>query len=73
MLDSSWLFDPFFKVESCVGTVPDNVTCHVEPFGITPILVVVVSVFIGYLWFAAFINKRKLRKRRDKDEKDRKN
>lgn len=69
MLDASWLFDPFFKVENCIGPTKEEVTCYVEPFGITPIIVVIVGTFIGYLWFASFINKRKLRKQGEKDDK----
>jgi hypothetical protein len=57
-----WLFEPIFKTETCVGVDPSNVTCHVEAFGLSPIILITVATFLGYLTLAALINKRKEQK-----------
>lgn len=55
MLD--WLFEPIFKAETCVGPEVGNVTCHTEPFGLTPIILITIGAFIGVLGIASLINK----------------
>lgn len=62
-----WLFTPIFESKTCTGEV-GNMTCHSDAFGVTPILLVVVITFFGYLTFAAFINKWKQKQRVKKDE-----
>ena len=57
MLD--WLFDPFFKVQTCVGV--EDVICHNEP-GMSPIVLVIIGAFIGLLGIATLINNRKDKK-----------
>lgn len=64
-----WLFKPIFESKTCTGEI-GNMTCHSEAFGVTPILLVVVIVFIGYLTFASFINKWKQKKVDRKNEKE---
>ena len=54
-----WLFTPIFKTETCVGESISNVTCHTEPFGIAPIILITIGAFLGILGVASLINKRK--------------
>lgn len=57
-----WLFKPIFQTTTCHGATPEELMCYNEPFGISPIIVITVSVFIGYLSFASFVKKRKDKK-----------
>ena len=61
-----WLFTPIFKTETCVGESMSNITCHTEPFGIAPIILITIGAFLGILGIASLINKRK----EEKLEKD---
>ena len=54
-----WLFTPIFKTETCVGESISNVTCHTEPFGIAPIILITIGASLGILGIASLINKRK--------------
>jgi hypothetical protein len=63
-----WLFTPIFKTETCVGESISNVTCHTEPFGISPITLIIIGVFLGLLGIASFINKRKEKKMEKKQK-----
>jgi len=57
-----WLFTPIFKTETCVGNSIENATCHTEPFGLAPIILITIGAFLGILGTASFINKRKEQK-----------
>lgn len=57
-----WLFKPLFQTSTCHGPTPEEMLCYNEPFGISPIIIITIGVFFGYLSFAAFIKKRKEKK-----------
>ena len=57
-----WIFKPLFQTTTCHGANPTELVCYDEPFGVSPIILIIIGVFFGYLSLATFIKKYKDKK-----------